>query len=141
MRQRLGTHLNFFKGFEYEPTVDCAAMMASTGDTRIEEGTRRDSGEKKEEERRWRFWPFKTKTLFIGSFFSRVRGTYCRPGKALVNYATKCLPHVRDPCCSCKNWLSSLQHCAWSWGNLTKHLSSTSSRPAKARRHGERMSM
>ena len=45
MRQRLGTHLNFFKGFEYEPTVDCAAMMASTGDTVVEEGTRKDSGE------------------------------------------------------------------------------------------------
>ena len=40
-----------------------------------------------------------SKALFIGSFLSRVRGTYCRPGKALVNYATNCLPPVRDTCC------------------------------------------
>ena len=35
MRQQQGTHLNFFKGFEYEPTVDCDAMMAKIEKKRI----------------------------------------------------------------------------------------------------------
>ena len=31
LRQQWRTHLNFFNGLEYEPTVECDAMMASTG--------------------------------------------------------------------------------------------------------------
>lgn len=55
LRQQKGTHLNFFNGFEYEPTFDCDAMMANAGKT----------DRNLLEKRRWRFWSFKTKTLWL----------------------------------------------------------------------------
>ena len=46
-RQHQETHLNFFRGFEYEPTFDCEAMMADTGmkeiiERRMKEWQRRE---------------------------------------------------------------------------------------------------
>ena len=41
-RQQSGTHLNFFKGFEYEPTAVCDAIVAHAGKKRFRKGNRKE---------------------------------------------------------------------------------------------------
>ena len=41
-RQQLGTHLNFFKGFEYEPTAVCDAIVADAGKKRFRKRNRKE---------------------------------------------------------------------------------------------------
>lgn len=43
------TSLNFFKGFEYEPTVDCDAMMAGTGKENVKLEKKEGEAEKRRE--------------------------------------------------------------------------------------------
>lgn len=42
--------MNFFRGFAYEPTVDCDAMMAITGKEEMKKLKKKEGGRKKRRE-------------------------------------------------------------------------------------------
>lgn len=105
MRQQYWTHLNFFKGFEYEPTVDCAAMIADTRRKEIKE-ERREVEKRRQEKRRWHFWLFKIKTTLMSDefLFQVTRHNILSARKGANLSATSALPHIIRLMLFCRNY-------------------------------------